>query len=230
MNFKRKEIIGNATLYLGDGYEIAPQLGMMDALVSDPPYQFKASGGGQYRKNRKCLEDIISKGLDKGFEHSILNTMLYKAVVVFCHNDQLPGLLAYLQGSFHQFCVMTYHKTNPQPFANKHYAPDTEFFIHAWNGGGHPVGFLSDKKRYIIGQNGKSGFDHPTVKPLDVMLKIIKNINGDRILDPFMGTGTTGVAALMQGKEFLGIEQDEKYFDIACARIEAASSGKGMAA
>jgi DNA modification methylase len=230
MSYKQKEIIGNATLYLGDGYEIAPQLGIMDAVVTDPPYEFDTSGGGKYRKARKCFEDIVAAGLDQGFDHSILNTMLYKAVVVFCHNDQLPELLGFLQGSFHRFCVMSYHKTNPQPFANKHYAPDTEFFIHAWNEGGHPVGTFHDKKRYIIGQNGKSEFDHPTVKPLDVMDKIIRNINGNRILDPFMGTGSTGIAAVKQGIEFFGIEHNEKYFDIACTRLEAAMRGREVAA
>lgn len=230
MNYKRKEIIGNATLYLGDGYEIAPKLGVMDGFVSDPQYKFETSGGGQYRKKRKCLEEIIAQGLDQGFDHSIMNTMLYKAVFVFCHNDQLPELLAYLQGSFNRFCVISYHKTNPQPFGNKHYVPDTEFIVHAWNDGGHPVGTLAEKKRYIIGTNGKSAYDHPTVKPLEVMMKIVRNVNGTHIIDPFMGTGTTGVAALLQGKTFYGIEHNEKYFDIACRRIEETLKEQEVAA
>lgn len=219
MDYKAKEVIGNCTLYLANAYELAPQLGMFDNLVADPQYEFETSGGGKMRKERKCLEAIIAEGLDKGFDHKILNPLLYRSVVVFCHNDQLPELLAYLKGLFQRFCVMQWHKTNPSPFANKHYLPDTEFFIHAWSDGGHPVGKLKDKRRHITTNNGKSDFDHPTVKPLEVMEKIMRNMGGDSVLDPFMGTGTTGVAAMKYGKQFTGIEQNEKHFETACRRI-----------
>lgn len=189
-------------------------------MVTDPPYEFNTSGGGKMRKERKCLDDIINENLDKGFDHSIVNTMLYASSVVFCHNDQLPELLAYMRGSFTQMALLcAWHKNNPPPFANKHYLPDTEFYIHAWNKGGNPLGDLSHKNRYTISNNGKSGFDHPTVKPLELMEKIMRNVNGKSVIDPFMGTGTTGIAAIRQGKTFIGIEKNEKYFDIACARI-----------
>lgn len=221
MNYQRKVTIGNATLYLGDGYEIAPQLSEECDVVTDPQYKFNTSGGGHMRKARKCLEDIRDAGLDKGFDHRVLNPLLYKSVVVFCHNDQVPELSTYLKGSFEQFCIMDWKKNNPPPFANKHYQPDKEFFIHAWNRGGHPVGSIKngDLKRSVTTNNGKSKYYHPTVKPLEVMLKIVRNMGGNTILDMFMGTGTTGVAALQLGKSFIGIEHNEKYFDIACERI-----------
>ncbi len=214
-----KVIIGDCTLYLGDAYEIAPTFGLIVALVTDPPYVFKTSGGGKMRKERKCLDAIIDEELDQGFDHAIINPLLYKSAVVFCHNDQLYKLLPYLAGSYLRACVLQYHKTNPIPVANKHYLPDTEFFIHAWQEGAHPLGEHKDKRRYIIANNGKSGFDHPTVKPLEVMEKIMRNVNGESVIDPFMGTGTTGIAAIRHGKTFIGIEKNEKYFDIACARI-----------
>ncbi len=115
-----------------------------------------------------------------------------------------------------------WHKSNPQPVANKHYQPDTEFYIHAWQKGFHPAGELKDKGRYIIGPVGKSPYDHPTVKPDYVMDKIITNLAGKTVCDPFMGTGSTGVAAIRQGRIFTGIELSKKYFDIARQRIEAA--------
>ena len=67
-------------------------------------------------------------------------------------------------------------------------------------------------------------FVHPTVKPLYVMYKAIASASapGDLVLDPFMGTGSTGVAALQRGRRFIGIEREPKYFDIACQRIEHA--------
>jgi site-specific DNA-methyltransferase (adenine-specific) len=65
-------------------------------------------------------------------------------------------------------------------------------------------------------------FGHPTVKPLDVMDKIMRNLSGRTIIDPFMGTGSTGVAALRRGKVFTGIEKNPKHFATAVERITAA--------
>lgn len=220
--------IHDCTLYLGSCENLLPELGDFDALVTDPPYEFKTSGGGKMRKERKCLEDIRGNNLDKGFDFSIINGLLYRSAVVFCHNDQLHKLLPHMAGNFSRYAVCFWEKSNPMPVANKHYQPDIEPYIHAWNKGGHPDGDLADKKRVIRTTNGKSGYDHPTVKPLAVMEKILKNVTGETVIDPFMGTGTTGLACIRTGKKFVGIERDKKYFDIACERIvdEYASMGK----
>jgi site-specific DNA-methyltransferase (adenine-specific) len=109
------------------------------------------------------------------------------------------------------------------PVANRHYQPDTEIYVHAWTKGSHPIGDLPQKQRFIIAANGQdSGIAHPTVKPLPVMQKIVANVNGASICDPFMGSGTTGAAAVMAGRRFIGIEMNERYFDIACKRIDDA--------
>jgi site-specific DNA-methyltransferase (adenine-specific) len=70
----------------------------------------------------------------------------------------------------------------------------------------------------------RSEFDreHPTQKPLKVMVFSVEKTKGETILDPFMGSGTTGVAAIQLGRKFIGIEREPKYFDIACKRIEQA--------
>lgn len=213
-------IIGAATLYLGDCYEILPRLGPVDCGVMDPPYLFSASGGGIFRSNRKCMDAIQAAGLDKGFDPELISAAQFRSVVVFCHNDQLDTLLPYLADHFERYALCFWHKTNPMPVANKHYKPDTEIYVHAWNSGGAPVGTLADKSRYIVAATGQQNeFDHPTVKPLPVMRKILCNVNGEVVCDPFMGTGSTGVAALERGKRFIGIERDPRYFDIACKRI-----------
>lgn len=217
-----KVIIGNCTLYLGDAYDIAPGLGLFDVMVSDPQYDFNTSGGGHMRKERKCLEEIIENGLDKGFDFNIINSLLYRSAFIFCHNDQLHKLLPFMAGNYHRHAVLFWEKKNPMPVANKHYLPSLEPYIHAWNRGGHPIGELVDKRRSILTNNGKSEFDHPTVKPLEVMEKIMRNVNGESVIDPFMGTGTTGVAAVKHGKTFVGIEKNQKYFDIAVERITKA--------
>lgn len=228
------EKIGPATLYLGDAYEIRPTLGWFDSDVMDPQYEFDNSGGGAYRKARGASDQIVAEGLDQGFDHGIINPLLCGSVVVFCHNDQLPKLLTYIDGLFHRFVVNFWAKPNPAPHRNKHYLADTEPFIHAWNRGHHPVGGHHDMHRWIEEASMPSKlFGHPTVKPDAVMDKIIRNVAGETVCDPFMGTGSTGVAAIRAGKRFVGIEKNPVHFDTACARIEAAlaaSTPKGQAA
>lgn len=217
-------IIGDATLYLGDCRDILPGLGRFDGLCFDPPYEFRAEGGGHYRAARQGMDQIIEEGLAEGFDHSIINPLLCGAVVVFCHNDQLPKLLTYLDGNFERFALCVWRKANPQPVANKHYRPVMEFYIHAWNRGFHPQGALADLDRQIVAMapRGAAKFGHATVKPDAVMDKILRNLAGETVCDPFMGTGSTGVAAIRAGRRFTGIERNPKHFETACQRIEAA--------
>lgn len=222
----RVEIFGPATLHLGDCLEILPGLPRPDALVMDPPYVIDTRGAGIFRKARTYLNQISEADIDKGFDHSMLSAWRADSIVVFCHNDQLSVLLPILWVEFPRQVVCFWQKSNPMPVANKHYQPDIEPYIHAWQLHAHPLGELADKKRVWTGPVGKSEFDHPTVKPLGLMQKILRNVNGDVVCDPYMGTGTTGVAALGQGRRFVGIEKNERYFDMACRRIEAASAAK----
>lgn len=215
--------IQDATLYQGDCLEILPLLPKVDAVVTDPPYEFQASGAGIFRSNRKCMDEIQAAGLDKGFDLSLLRGDRFRSVVVFCHNDQLDRVLPHLKKQFGRYVLCFWHKDNPMPVANRHYRPDTEIYVHAWGEGGFPVGTLAEKSRYFFAPVGRqSDYAHPTVKPLSLILKIVGNVNGNTVLDPFMGSGTTGVACAKMGRKFIGIEIEPKYFDIACKRIEEA--------
>ena len=220
---RRVETIGDCTLYLGDCRDILPTLGKVDAVVTDPPYEFETAGAGVFRTTRKNMDEIQAQGLADGFDHSILSACQFGAAVVFAHNDQWAALLPHLAGQFARYAICQWHKTNPMPVANQHYQPDTEIYVHAWNPGFHPVGPLSQKQRFIVAPNGQdSTIQHPTVKPLPVMLKIVGNVGGTSVCDPFMGSGTTGVACARIGRAFIGIEREPRYFDIACRRIEEA--------
>ncbi|WP_031318435.1 DNA modification methylase [Blastomonas sp. CACIA14H2] len=214
--------IGPHRLYLGDAYAIRPTLGWMDADVTDPPYEFRAEGGGEYRKARNGnMDQIVREQLHKGFDHRIINPLLCGAAVVFCHNDQLSKLLPYLDGLFERFALCMWRKRNPQPFANKHYRPDVEFYVHCWSRGYHPQGDIDQKDRVIEAYSVRreAKFGHPTVKPDSVMDKIITNIAGRTVCDPFMGTGSTGVAAIKAGLIFTGIEHNPDHFATAVARV-----------
>lgn len=235
--------IGPATLYLGDAYAIRPALGWMDADVMDPPYLFNNSGGGAFRAARGASDQIVAEGLDRGFDHSIIDPARSGAVVVFCHNDQLGDLIgdmvedergdmdalivadmfSRLKHRFRRAALCVWIKTNPAPHRNKHYLADMEPYIHAWNPGYHPVGDHHDMHRWNTATPMPSKvFGHPTVKPLSLMDKIVKNVAGETICDPFMGTGSTGISAIRAGKRFTGIEKNPQHFATAVARIEEA--------
>ena len=215
--------IGPATLHLGDAYQLRPTLGFHDADVMDPPYLFRATGAGNYRKRRPMMDRLVQDGLHLGFDMTIVNPLLCGAAIVFAHNDQLADLLGHMKGLFHRHALCVWQKTNPQPIANKHYRPDAEFYVHAWSRGHHPAGDLADLFRVsrISSPRGDARFDHPTTKPDALMTKIIANVAGNSVCDPFMGTGSTGVAAIRAGKRFTGIELNPDYFATAVRRMSA---------
>jgi len=223
--------IGPHTLILGDAYAVLPGLlaargRPFDEAVMDPPYDFDNSGGGAFRAARHAADAVVDLGLDRGFDHSILTPALADGVVVFCHNDQLPEILTQVKRQFARFALCLWRKTNPMPVANKHYQPDGEFYVHAWLKPAHPVGELSAKKRVWDGPVARGGEGaHPTVKPDGLMAKIMANLSGGEVIDPFMGTGSTGVAAVRVGKTFTGIERHPHWFDLAVRRVTAAMDG-----
>lgn len=224
MSIVREVMIGPHRLIQGDAYAVVPRLGRFDRVATDPQYDFDNRGGGKFRKSRAGATAIVELGLDQGFDHRILGPAVADAVAVFCHNDQLPELLRYLSTVYARFVVCGWRKTNPMPVHNRHYLPDLEPWIHAWLMSAHPEGEYEDKRRTWEGSRGSTGGQdqHPTVKPLGLMRKIVRNLGGATVLDPFMGTGTTGVACVHEGRVFTGIERDPHWFDLACRRVEAA--------
>ncbi len=215
---------GPHRLFLGDAYAIRPSLGWMDADVLDPPYVIRTDGGGRYRKNRPMFDQIKAQDLGAGFDMAIINPLQCGAAVVFASNDQLADLLAYLRGTFHRHALCVWQKTNPQPIANKCYRSDAEFYVHAWRRDYYPAGEVTEKLRVsrITSPRGAARFEHPTTKPDALMAKIIRNVAGETICDPFMGTGSTGVATIRAGRTFTGIEHNPKHFETAVARCTAA--------
>ncbi len=229
MTIIREERIGGQRLILGDCLPIMPTLGRFDAAVTDPPYEFETAGAGIFRSKRKNLDQIKAGGLDRGFDHTAFRRAQLDAVVFFCHNDQLAKIIPHVDAEFDRWAVCAWHKTNPMPVVNRHYQPDTEFWVHAWTKAAPPVGTLSEKGRFYVGPSGQdTKIAHPTVKPMPLMTKIVRNVHGGTILDPFMGSGTTLVACQRLGRVGTGIEIDPKYFEIACCRVEEATRQPGL--
>ena len=208
-----KVVIGNATLYHGDCLQILPNLIGIDAVVTDPPYGIGYShgkGGGKLAKNTKFDNHAIV-GDDKPFDPS--PWLEFHKVVLFGANhfaSRLPDSSFWLIWDKRDGVC-----SNDQADAEMAWVKgkgQARVIRHLWNG------MLKASERGIERV-------HPTQKPISVMEWVLKTTGIEGvILDPYMGSGTTGVACINLGQKFIGIEIDRNYFDIACERIYAAQS------
>jgi DNA modification methylase len=212
-------IIGDAQLYLGDCLEILPMLGKVDAVITDPPYGVAATSNwnGKHGDCRIAGDD---------------STALRDQMLVIAKPMQ-----AIVFGSWKQpkpagtKAVLTWDKTERSGMG------DLKF---PWKQNTEEVyvigsGFVSLKRESsvlrftphlpCVGLTMET--DHPYQKPESLMRYLIARTTG-RILDPFMGSGTTGVACANLGRRFIGIEIERKYFDIACERIDNAYRQKRL--
>lgn len=215
---RRETIIGPCRLLLGDCRDIVPFLTGVNAAVTDPPYEIVMTGGGigakrQYTKDTTGFTDC-------GFDYSILNE--FSNWMCFGTLKQVPKLIECSSGK--RWMLVTWNKPNPTPLCNGNYLPDTEYIVHAWRRG-ELHGDYSDKSRFIVHPvNDVEDGRHPNEKPLRVIKKLVRlaTAEGGHICDPFMGSGTTGVACIKTGRNFTGIEIDEKYYEIAVRRCQEA--------
>ncbi len=207
----RKEVIGAATLYLGDAREALPLIGKVDAVVTDPPYGIGEAAG----KNASRGKLAVSKdyGNDEWDNEPISADLILqvrnaaKWAVIFGGNYYAMPATS---------CWLVWDKENgASDFA------DCEL---AWTNLPKAVRRLRYMWNGMLRANGEQRGDHPTQKPIGVMKWAIGHVPlpATTILDPFMGSGTTGVAAVQMERQFIGIEREPKYFDIACRRIEDA--------
>lgn len=155
-------------------------------------------------------------GVDYGFLAGVDNWFC------FCSRLQLPKLLAVAQRSS-RWNLLTWCKSNPVPTCNNKYLPDVEFVVHGFSSG-RLFGDMSVKSCFMLHPCGNKETTHPNEKPFALICKLVAlgSQREETILDPFAGSGTTGVACVELGRSFIGIELDEKYFDIACRRVEQA--------
>ena len=199
----------------------------IDLVIIDPPYEIKTMKGGWTIGKRK-YEDEVSVMID-GFSEEILNLLCTKMkkinIYIYCSKLQLPKLLNYFINKKCNYEILTYHKTNPTPLCGNTYLPDTEYVVFAREKGVKIYGEYKTKFKYYtdkVNKKDKKLYKHPTCKPIPFLQNHIINSSNedDIILDCFMGSGSTGVAALNTNRKFIGIELDENYFEIAKERIE----------
>lgn len=199
------------TLYLGDCRDILPTLGRVDAVVTDPPYGIgEARAGNASRSMLASSRDYgdsawDDRPIDNGLMALVKAAGRYQIIFGGNHYDAPAAT-----------CWLVWDKLNgANDFA------DCEL---AWTNLPKAVRRIQFRWHGMIRQNNEQRGDHPTQKPVGVMSWCIEQLPDDAnaILDPFMGSGTTGIAAVKLGRKFIGIEIEEKYFDIACRRISEA--------
>lgn len=226
----RKEVIGDCTLYLGDCLDVMPTLGKVDAVVTDPPYELSDAGPGKfhYGMSLKKFDSQQYKDIVSGFDLNAFFPMIEAVcepfnLFCFCSNKQISKIMAYHEARERATTLCFWHKTNAAPFANGVWRGDVEYFVHAKASGAVFVGNAEEKKK-VFEHPAVQDSEHPTVKPLQLIKKLVKicSNEGQTILDPFLGSGTTGIACAQLRRKFIGIELEECYFDIACRRIEQA--------
>jgi len=206
------------TIYHGDCREIVPQLGKVDLVLTDPPYDIDPQGGGLGSK-RQYLKDIYKQNLHIGFDYHLLDMFVAKLVLpnmmFFSNTRQLHGYIDWIEANKLRFNLLCWHKVNPIPLSNHNYLPDTEYVVHCWKG---DVLQKGNHGKWIL-CSGDSSI-HPTAKPIAVVAKLIIPATepNDLILDPFLGSGTTCFCAKKLHRYSIGIEIEEKYCEVAARR------------
>ena len=208
----------------GDCYDLLKKLPdkSVDLVVTDPPYNINISGGGiAQEKHVRYVQEKHLQGIDNGYNPLILDECIrvLKAIniYIFCsHRQVLPLLEKFVTKHGCNFNLISWHKTNPLPFCGNTYLKDTEYCLFFRDKGVKVYGTFDTKKTYYLStlnQKDKAIYKHPTVKPLNIIQNFIINSSriGDVVLDPFMGSGPTGVAARQLNREFIGMEINREF-------------------
>lgn len=200
-----EEQIGECRLILGDCREVLPTLGKVDAVVTDPPY-------GQSFKSGWTGSSIANDGDTSVRDEALAAVSFDRAVVFGGHGITKPaGTRA----------TLIWHRPGSgMGDLDLPWKPDFEDIYIIGSGFTAPKrgdGVLTFAWDVFRGDAG-----HPHRKPVPLMRHLLERTPGEIVLDPFAGSGSTGVACVNMGRAFIGIEKDSSFFSLMCRRIEAA--------
>jgi len=228
----RVEQIGDATLYLGDCREVLPELAV-DHIISDPPYEavmqkrwgvLSAQAPSSHVQHADLGFDAIDEIRDD------VTAAIVKAsggwAILFCMAEGVRAWRDAIETAGAKYKrAMVWVKPDAMPqFNGQGPSVGHEMMVAAWCGTGHSRWNGGGKPGTFTFTKNTVGAEHPTQKPLPLMLELVSlfSFPNDMVCDPFMGSGTTGVACAQMGRSFIGIEQNERWFDLACKRIAEA--------
>lgn len=230
----RVETIGDCVLYNADCRDVFSLLGRVDHILTDPPYDIeahqparRARWGGLHQNmplDFACLDDETRDAMC-----SAASDICRGWLIAFCQTEQVAGWRDAIEAARLKYKTpMIWVKPDSTPKLNgQGPAIGYESMVTAWCGAGYAKWNGGGKRGvfvHLTNPPDRVPGRHMTEKPVALMKELVGLFSnqGDTVLDPFMGSGTTGVACVKLGRRFIGVELEAKYFDIACRRIEEA--------
>lgn len=223
---------------LGDSYELIKKIPdkSVDLVIIDPPYHFVGGGTmtGLFKdRGVRYFDAIENTGLADNYDYKTMLDELVRVmkkvnIYIWCNKEQLRQYLYYFDDENILFEMLIWNKTNPIPLINNNYLPDKEYCLFFRERGVKLNGSYQTKStvwRQEANVADKKLYDHPTIKPLHMIKTLIENSSqeGDVVLDTFLGSGTTAVAAKELNRNFIGFEINEDYYNIAVDRVNGIS-------
>ena len=197
--------------------------------IKDNSSESSALRTGHQRPRKQPYQDIqgndkLTKGITNDILTEFVRVMKTINIYLWCNKIQIPQYLNFFLSHDCHFEILTWHKTNPTPMTHNTFLPDTEYCLYFRSKGtrlndGHKL-----KSKFHISttnKDDKHNFKHPTIKPLELVKRHILHStqDGDIVLDPFVGSGTTAIAARELGRNYIGIEIDPKWHEVATDRL-----------
>lgn len=220
----RVEKIGSATLYCGDCLDILPDVADFDFVITDPPYMLNCKSSVHGKLNpwadlcngaifisqwlSLCLEKIQGPG-------AIWSFLNWRSVPAFMRAGYMTGVSIESLLVWDKEWISTGRQLRPR-----------YEMVALYPVGGYQIANRNASDIHVEKWSAVKPHGHPAEKP-EALISWLLSLSGnnENVCDPFMGSGTTGVAAVKAGREFVGIEMDEHWYDIACRRIEDAAKG-----
>ncbi|MCQ2210053.1 MAG: site-specific DNA-methyltransferase [Paludibacteraceae bacterium] len=232
------------SIYNEDSLEFLKKMedNSVDLIITDPPYEVHSENAGgsigyakKFEKMGGELGDLdIKNGYDikayaEQFRRICKNGMnLY----VWCNKKQVMDYLNLYVNEFgYNYNILTWHKTNPIPAYGKKWLTDTEFCLNFFTPGHNDPHAYEDAMTYYVtplNAKDKALYGHPTCKPVEFLERMVRNSSseGQVVLDCFMGSGSTGEAALKNNRDFIGIELSPKFYEVSKNRLEKVNTPK----
>lgn len=230
-------------LYCADSYEFIKTIPdkSVDLVVTDPPYLIENTTVGSEKWEKilhiqntftQLKEGVFTEGVTKEILKEFVRILKKINIYIWCNHKQIPDYIDFfVKENNCAFDILIWNKTNALPTFNNKYLTDKEYCLYFRKGGYcNPENYERAKTVYYqpINLTDKKLYEHPTIKPLNIIENLILNSSkeGDVVFDPFMGSGTTGVACKLHKRNFIGCEINPDYFKICEERINGTSIKK----
>lgn len=228
--YKEKFELGNCTIYLGDCYEIIKEIpeNTVTLIHTDPPYLIHSGvqnakmyeQKGINNQQKKLYDANISDSFDYKIFEEFNRVCKCPNYQIWCSKKQFIDYLKLADKNKWNWQDIMLYRNNALPNVRGKYQ-DKDYLVHLWKGRTLTGTYHQKVTDYHWSIGGKKEYDHPALKPVEPICNLIEvgsNVD-DIILDPFMGSGTTAEASIKTNRKFIGIELNEKYYNMAKERI-----------